>query len=209
MDEYITVKEFAAAANVTTQRIYQLLAKDLQPFTKSIDGKKMLSIDGLALFRNQDLQSNSSALAENLPNHFASKSDLPNYFARIKELTEELEQKNSEISALNETLAKRLQDLQNSEKAITKLETECKSLNVLIEELKADKAKLNERLDREQETISDLSAALKAAQVLHGMDKQQQAIEVKEQAQPEQGAPEPAPEPDKKPSLFARIFKRS
>jgi len=28
--EYLTVKEFAAAAGVSTQRIYQRLAKDLQ-----------------------------------------------------------------------------------------------------------------------------------------------------------------------------------
>ena len=49
-----------------------------------------------------------------------------------------------------------------------------------ITELKAVKAKLNERLDMAETNISNLTTALTAAQALHGMDKQQAAIEVKQ-----------------------------
>ena len=33
-DEYLSVKAFADRAGITTQRVYQLLAKDLQDFCK-------------------------------------------------------------------------------------------------------------------------------------------------------------------------------
>lgn len=57
MDNYLTVKQFAEAANVSTQRIYQRLTKDLQPFCKTENGKKYLSVEALKLFGKEDLQS--------------------------------------------------------------------------------------------------------------------------------------------------------
>ena len=55
-----------------------------------------------------------------------------------------------------------------------------------IEDLKADKDKLNARLDKAEETISNLTAALQAAQALHGIEKKQAVIELtKEEPQQE------------------------
>lgn len=56
MEQYLTVKQFADQAGVSTQRIYQLLTKSLQPFCKSEDGIKYLSIEGLKLFDKEPLQ---------------------------------------------------------------------------------------------------------------------------------------------------------
>ena len=40
--EYLTVKEFAAAAEVTTQYIYKIYGSSLKPYTKTIKKKKMV-----------------------------------------------------------------------------------------------------------------------------------------------------------------------
>ena len=78
-----------------------------------------------------------------------------------------------------------------------------------IDSLEQDKKQLNERLNKAENDRTELIAAnkeltiaLKAAQALHGMDKQQAVIELKEPAEQDQSEP-----PEKK-SLFARIFKR-
>ena len=60
MSDYLTVKEFAAAANVTPQRIYKLLSKDnglnnglsnrLKPYIKIENNQKYLDIKALELY---------------------------------------------------------------------------------------------------------------------------------------------------------------
>lgn len=78
-----------------------------------------------------------------------------------------------------------------------------------ITELKADKAKLNERLDMAETNISNLTTALTAAQALHGMDKQQAAIEVKQVNDSEPAEQETQNQAPQKQSFFQRLFKRS
>ena len=56
MEQYLTVKQFADQAGVSTQRIYQLLTKSLQPFCKCDGGIKYLSVEGLRLFNKENLQ---------------------------------------------------------------------------------------------------------------------------------------------------------
>lgn len=78
---------------------------------------------------------------------------------------------------------------------------------------------LQKEVDKLTETIHELTIALKAAQALHGMDKKQTVIEVKEQppapARPaaanvesRQPRPRPKQQPPKKTSLFSRLFYR-
>lgn len=47
---YLSVKEFAKLAGVSTQRIYQVLGKDLQKFCKSFGKCKKINIDALQVF---------------------------------------------------------------------------------------------------------------------------------------------------------------
>ena len=47
---YLSVKEFAKLAGVSTQRIYQVLGKDLQKICKSFGKCKKINIDALQVF---------------------------------------------------------------------------------------------------------------------------------------------------------------
>lgn len=49
-ENYLSVKEFANIAGVSTQRIYQILDKDLQRFCKSFGKCKKISAEALQLF---------------------------------------------------------------------------------------------------------------------------------------------------------------
>lgn len=59
-NEYLSIKEFAEKAGVSTQAIYARLAKDLQPYLKTENGKKSMSIEALALFDTDEHQTNLS-----------------------------------------------------------------------------------------------------------------------------------------------------
>lgn len=62
--QYLTVKQFAERAGVSTQRVYQLLTKSLQEFTKTEHGKKYISIEGLRVFEKDSLQEVASSETE-------------------------------------------------------------------------------------------------------------------------------------------------
>ena len=64
--QYLTVKQFAERAGVSTQRVYQLLTKSLQEFTKTEHGKKYRSIEGLRVFEKDPLQGLAKDLQSNL-----------------------------------------------------------------------------------------------------------------------------------------------
>lgn len=88
-------------------------------------------------------------------------------------------------------------------------------LKAQIEELKKDKQKLNERLDSAVQNITeliaankDLTIALKAAQALHGLEKQQKVLEVKtavSDPQPKRTTPKAATTANKKLSFFDKL----
>ena len=62
--QYLTVKQYAERAGVSTQRVYQLLTKSLQEFTKTEHGKKYISIAGLRVFEKDPLQGLASLETE-------------------------------------------------------------------------------------------------------------------------------------------------
>lgn len=88
MSEYVSIKEFAEKAGVSTQAIYARLAKDLQPYLKIENGKKSVSIEALALFNTEEQQ-------PNLPN------DLQ---LALKCLQAQLEVKDKQIEELTKAL---------------------------------------------------------------------------------------------------------
>jgi len=103
MNEYISIKEFATRAGVSTQAIYQRLDKDLQHFLKLIDKRKMLDIDGLRLFLDADgckevdkqLTSDLQAVDKRLVDVLQET---------LKTLSAQLEAKDKQIANLNERL---------------------------------------------------------------------------------------------------------
>ena len=66
--EYLSVKQFAKRAGVTTQRIYQLMNKSLKIYCKTENGKKYISAEGLKIFEKSEIEKdNLQELAKDLP----------------------------------------------------------------------------------------------------------------------------------------------
>ena len=144
MDQYLTVKQFAEQAGVSTQRIYQLLTKSLQPFCKSEGGVKYISIEGLSAFNKEHLQEVAKDLPSNLQplaKEFKESETSENEFLKetIETLRQQLAVKDEQIAAKDEQLAakdKQLEDLtatlrssQEQQKALTDALTAAQALH--------------------------------------------------------------------------------
>lgn len=103
---FLTVKEFAKEAGISTQRVYQLLAKDLQSYCKVIGNTKYINISALERFTakpickdlQEDLPSDLQALTKALQDQIDTlqkHNDL---------LTQQLEVKDKQINTLTESL---------------------------------------------------------------------------------------------------------
>lgn len=133
--------------------------------------------------------------------------------AAIDVLKAESETVKGELTKCNNTIADLRRQLSDKDKEISeldKLQEKVKNLmsfntmhHKTIDGLEQDKKKLNERLDTAENTISNLTTALQAAQALHGIDKAPKTIEVKEEPAADQT------EPPRKTSLFSRLFRRN
>lgn len=101
-DKYITVSEFAKRANISKQRVYQLLNKRLKEFVQEVDGKKMLDIRALESFSIQDTC--SSVVQEVEPDAKQEASALDLLKTTIDMLQKQLEEKDRTIHELTEAL---------------------------------------------------------------------------------------------------------
>lgn len=88
-DEYLSVKAFADKAGITTQRVYQLLAKDLQSYCKVIGNTKYINISALERFTTKPI---CKDLQEDLP------SDSQTFTKALQEQIETLKQHNALLS---------------------------------------------------------------------------------------------------------------
>ena len=89
MSEYITVKEFASRAGVSPQAVYQRIDKDLNKFFKVVDGKKMLSSEGLSVFNSKEVEKELNQAVDNNA-----------LLETLKVLTEQLKVKDQQITDL-------------------------------------------------------------------------------------------------------------
>ncbi|MDR3046767.1 MAG: hypothetical protein LBU51_04015 [Bacteroidales bacterium] len=99
MSEYISIKEFATRAGVTTQAIYQRIDKDLQSYFKIVGNKKCLNISALEMF---SLKQDDKQPQDNLQT--VDNSLVSTLQETLKVLTAQLEVKDIQISELNERL---------------------------------------------------------------------------------------------------------
>lgn len=102
----LTVKEFAEAAGITTQRVYQLLAKDLQSYCKVIGNTKYINISALERFTTKPI---CKDLQEDLPSDLqALTKALQDQIDTLQKhndlLTQQLEVKDKQINTLTESL---------------------------------------------------------------------------------------------------------
>ena len=213
--KYLSVRQVANAANVSAQAIYQRVDKDLKPFVKLIKGRKMLSVEVLQLFGVSDLTSTCQEEPKELDKQLTSNeiTDIQPLQQEVQELKQQLLDKQNQIKQLELDKHELELDKQLTSEA---LKHQISSLESVVETMTKQNDILNSRLDkaeaereRLEQTISNLTVALSAAQALHGIDKQQAVIEVKDpteqESHPEQG---PEQEPEQKRSFFSKIFKR-
>lgn len=201
MSEYMTVKEFAAAANVTPQRIYKLLSKDnglnnglsnrLKLYIKIENNQKYLDIKALELFEKNEERQRVEQRVE-------CSCDEQTAQVVIAALEKQLEVMQQQLTVKDEQL--RTKDVQIAEK--------------------------DKQLERLSSALESTTAALTAAQALHAGTIQERLTTEPHEPQFKQDVsthseelmPTSEQQPEKelaedptqqKLSFFQRLFKRS
>lgn len=109
MGDYITVKDFANLAGVSTQAIYQRIDKDLKGFVKVENGKKLILITALEFFKckkeNQvDCQETENYLKNNEDQNKKYASD---FKAVLEILQSQLAKKDEQLSEKDKQIAEK------------------------------------------------------------------------------------------------------
>lgn len=119
MSQYISIKEFAERAGVSTQAIYQRLTKDLQSYCKEVKGKKCLDTAALELFGVDTLQSDCKEVASDLPSDCKEvASDLQSTLAAtIAALQAQLAVKDEQLAAKDQQIEKLTTALLNEQQS--------------------------------------------------------------------------------------------
>lgn len=106
--EYLTVAEFAAAAGVSKQAVYQRLKGTLKPFVKVEQGQKVIDISALNLIsEDSDFKGFNSRLnngVESTPHRDAA--DQNNYL--LQSLMEQLKEKDRQLAEKDKQIAQLL-----------------------------------------------------------------------------------------------------
>ena len=158
----ISVKDFASRAGVSTQRIYQMLGKELKPYCKIVDGRKYIDVDGLRLFGGVPKETPSTQEVEN-----ATKTDFANILQALAKDFASALQPNTD--SLNDTVAALTAQLSVKDEQIKAKDQQIAAKDEQIKQLTA-------ALQSSQEQHAALVSALTAAQALHaGSIKQQLA----------------------------------
>ena len=205
MSDYLTVKEFAAAANVTPQRIYKLLSKDngsnnglsnrLKPYIKIENNQKYLDIKALELFEKNEA---SQQVEQRVEQRVECSCDEQTAQVVIAALEKQLEVMQQQLTVKDEQL--RTKDVQIAEK--------------------------DKQLERLSSALESTTAALTAAQALHAGTIQERLTTEPHEPQFKQDVsthseelmPTSEQQPEKeltedstqqKLSFFQRLFKRS
>ena len=195
--DLLTVKEFAAAAGVSTQRIYKAMKTTLQPYVANTEnGLTMLKAGGLREFGiNHSLQLCNDVLqTESCKAQSSSNTGIDG------DLSPELATQG--LQPRVETLQQSVIDTQAAEietlkQQLETLQTELTAKNTQISLLQAHTAD-------QQKTIDSLTAALTAAQTLQAMEKQER-LQLQGDAQSEAGRASTQSEGTPKRGIFARI----
>lgn len=177
--QYLTVKQFADRAGVSTQRIYQLLSKSLQEFCKVENGTKYLSVEGLKVFDKEPLQELDKDLQSDLQG--VAKPEIDLMRETIEALRQQLSVKDEQLAAKDKQigdLTAALLSSQEQHKALTDALTAAQALHA---------GTIQERLTVQADSSEDKSEVVAA-------DTATSSEEVQEQQTP------------RKRGFFARLF---
>lgn len=97
---YISVAEFSKRANISKQRVYQLLNKSLKDFVKEVDGVKMLHIQALEWYQRKE---NKSRIEQGFEQDFNNPLN-DTLIKTIELLQEQLSVKDRQIEELTRLL---------------------------------------------------------------------------------------------------------
>ncbi len=197
--EYLTIKEFAAAAGVSEQAVYKRINKSLKPYCSVIDGKKKISKDGLILYQKPTIQPTTQPTYNNQVETVeinAPQQDLNNQESttipatgltteqeQIKSLNrmieivqKELEVKNKQIDDLNNRLAEALKTVEAQNILISQQQhlalldkTEAKAEKITDQE--EEITQVGEILDRQVRNTTNLSEKPQEATGIKGFFK--------------------------------------
>ena len=95
--EYLTIKEFAEAAGVSKQAVYQRLTGALKPYVSIRDGIKYVNIKALKLYKGDDA-------VKKLKKNNQEESNSVQVDSMVELLKRELDQKNKQIDELHKLL---------------------------------------------------------------------------------------------------------
>ncbi len=161
MNDYLTVKEFAAAAQVSHQYIYKITGTQLKPFVKKINKKTMIHRDGLTTFFEP------ATTVESVAQRVATSG-----VNSLQPVVEKVAQPNStnfstetgEIAALQKLIAELQQDKADLKKDKEYLQQEIQKQSELIDTL-------NRRIDADGKRMDSLQVLLDQQQKLTLVDK--------------------------------------
>ena len=214
-----TVSQLAAELNVNRTTLHRLIQRNNNE-TLQEGNKRLIDVQAeqaiLKAFNEKTLQGetlqNNNKLLQQC--NAAQAEQLANKDKTIDSLQAQLTDKDNQ----NSLLKSELDVLKAETKALREQITD---RDKTIESLQADKEYLKSKLNESdterkalESSIDKLTTALTAAQALHGMDKQQKVIEVKEEPKELASIPEPEQKelaedpPQQKLSFFKRLFRR-
>ena len=164
--QYLTVKQFADRAGVSTQRIYQLLTKSLQEFCKVENGTKYLSVEGLKVFDKEPMQELDKDLQSNLQALPSPEIDLMR--ETIEALRQQLSVKDEQLAAKDKQigdLTAALLSSQEQHKALTDALTAAQALHA---------GTIQERLTVQADSSEDKSEVVAADTATSSEEVQEQ-----------------------------------
>lgn len=120
MEDYISIKEFASKAGVSTQAIYQRIEKDLKGFVKVENGKKLILIAALEFFKykkeNQvDYQETENCLQKNDNKTKKNSSDFKDI---LEFLQSQLVKKDEQLAEKDKQIAEKDRQLKDLTSAL-------------------------------------------------------------------------------------------
>ena len=214
MNDYLSVKEFSAAAGVSTQTIYKQLDKRLAPYVKESGGRKYISKAALAEFYNNQ----PDATGELQEVNRNSTEIQPDAIELQPNTTGELTTEQPEEQPKNDDKEQQAAPIRSDSQRDLELEL----LQELVKTVQKELEEKNKQLEIKDKQIQDLSDRLAEAmqltrgqQYIAAADKTKELIETNKEDNVITAAPnnekmieyEQEQAKEKKKGFFARLFR--
>ena len=210
MNDYLSVKEFSAAAGVSTQTIYKQLEKRLSPYVKESGGRKYISRTALEEFYESQPDATEELQKDN-PEPTATQPDATELQPDTTEELPIMQPEKQPENHLEERQAQQAAPIQ------TNNQRELDLLQELIKTIQKELEEKNKQLEIKDKQIQDLSDRLAEAmqltrgqQYIAAADKTKDLIETGASAEEldntEPSNPEYSEPPQKKKGFFARLL---